>query len=75
MELHTLGVNGGYSQADVTALAHILTGWGLQRRGQAGMRMGAAGMSAPETRTLREKEAWVDGGRGGRAVERRCPAR
>ena len=49
MELHTLGVNGGYSQADVTALAHILTGWGLQRRGQAGMRMGAAGMSAPET--------------------------
>lgn len=27
MELHTLGVNGGYSQADVTALARILTGW------------------------------------------------
>jgi len=26
MELHTLGVNGGYTQADVTALAHILTG-------------------------------------------------
>ncbi|MDE2235894.1 MAG: DUF1800 domain-containing protein, partial [Gammaproteobacteria bacterium] len=29
MELHTLGVNGGYTQADVTTLAHILTGWGL----------------------------------------------
>jgi uncharacterized protein (DUF1800 family) len=27
MELHTLGVDGGYSQADVTALAHVLTGW------------------------------------------------
>jgi uncharacterized protein (DUF1800 family) len=27
MELHTLGVNGGYTQADVTALARILTGW------------------------------------------------
>ncbi len=27
MELHTLGVNGGYTQADVIALAHILTGW------------------------------------------------
>ena len=40
MELHTLGVNGGYTQADVTALAHILTGWGLQKRGQAGMGMG-----------------------------------
>lgn len=29
MELHTLGVNGGYTQNDVTTLAHILTGWGL----------------------------------------------
>ena len=27
MELHTLGVSGGYTQADVIALAHILTGW------------------------------------------------
>jgi uncharacterized protein (DUF1800 family) len=33
MELHTLGVNGGYSQADVIALAHILTGWGLPKPG------------------------------------------
>jgi uncharacterized protein (DUF1800 family) len=32
MELHTLGVNGGYTQNDVIALAHILTGWGLQRQ-------------------------------------------
>jgi uncharacterized protein (DUF1800 family) len=29
MELHTLGVNGGYSQDDVIALARILTGWGF----------------------------------------------
>ena len=28
LELHTLGVDGGYSQADVRALARILTGWG-----------------------------------------------
>lgn len=27
MELHTLGVNGGYTQADVTEVAKILTGW------------------------------------------------
>ena len=27
MELHTLGVNGGYSQADVTSFAKVLTGW------------------------------------------------
>jgi len=32
MELHTLGVRGGYSQADVTEFARVLTGWrvGLQ---------------------------------------------
>jgi uncharacterized protein (DUF1800 family) len=27
MELHTLGVAGGYSQQDVTELARVLTGW------------------------------------------------
>ena len=30
MELHTLGVDGGYTQQDVTELARILTGWTLQ---------------------------------------------
>jgi len=30
MELHTLSVNGGYSQHDVTELARVLTGWTLQ---------------------------------------------
>src|SRR5580700_10665657 len=27
MELHTLGVNGGYTQADVQQVARVLTGW------------------------------------------------
>jgi uncharacterized protein (DUF1800 family) len=27
MELHTLGVNGGYTQDDVTSFARIITGW------------------------------------------------
>src|ERR1700728_3129097 len=27
MELHTLGVDGGYTQADVTELARVFTGW------------------------------------------------
>jgi uncharacterized protein (DUF1800 family) len=31
MELHTLGVNGGYTQADVTQVARVLTGWGIER--------------------------------------------
>ncbi|CAN5338497.1 DUF1800 family protein [soil metagenome] len=32
MELHTLGVNGGYTQADVTSLARIITGWSFAGR-------------------------------------------
>jgi uncharacterized protein (DUF1800 family) len=37
LELHTLGVNGGYTQADVTALARIITGWTFAgRAGQLG---------------------------------------
>jgi uncharacterized protein (DUF1800 family) len=32
LELHTLGVAGGYTQADVTALAKIITGWGVAGR-------------------------------------------
>jgi uncharacterized protein (DUF1800 family) len=31
MELHTLSVDGGYSQADVQALAAIITGWTFER--------------------------------------------
>jgi len=29
LELHTLGVHGGYTQADVIGVARILSGWGL----------------------------------------------
>ncbi|MEG3790692.1 DUF1800 domain-containing protein [Lysobacter sp. CCNWLW3] len=29
LELHTLGVDGGYAQADVTELARAITGWGV----------------------------------------------
>jgi uncharacterized protein (DUF1800 family) len=29
MELHTLGVDAGYTQADVTSFAKVLTGWSL----------------------------------------------
>jgi uncharacterized protein (DUF1800 family) len=36
MELHTLGVDGGYTQKDVTTLAKILTGWGIRQGKQAG---------------------------------------
>ncbi len=36
MELHTLGVDGGYTQSDVTALSAILTGWTVDRPNQGG---------------------------------------
>ncbi len=29
LELHTLGVNGGYTQRDVTSFAQIITGWSI----------------------------------------------
>ena len=32
MELHTLGVDGGYTQKDVTELARVLTGWTIDQR-------------------------------------------
>ncbi|HEY0121011.1 MAG TPA: DUF1800 family protein [Rhizobium sp.] len=43
LELHTLGVDGGYTQADVTTLARIITGWTVVR-GQS--RLGAPGTFA-----------------------------
>lgn len=36
LELHTLGVDGGYTQDDVRALARILTGWSLERGDRPG---------------------------------------
>ncbi|MGP8252755.1 MAG: DUF1800 domain-containing protein [Terracidiphilus sp.] len=36
MELHTLGVNGGYTQADVTQVARILTGWTVNQPQRGG---------------------------------------
>jgi uncharacterized protein (DUF1800 family) len=42
LELHTLGVNGGYTQKDVTTFAEVITGWsiagqnGALRRGEPG---------------------------------------
>jgi|HubBroStandDraft_6_1064221.scaffolds.fasta_scaffold01848_6 uncharacterized protein (DUF1800 family) len=36
MELHTLGVNGGYTQEDVTQVARVFTGWTLKQPKQGG---------------------------------------
>jgi uncharacterized protein (DUF1800 family) len=36
MELHTLGVDGGYTQSDVTELARVLTGWTIAQPDDGG---------------------------------------
>jgi uncharacterized protein (DUF1800 family) len=36
MELHTLGVDGGYTQRDVTEVAKIFTGWEIDQPDQGG---------------------------------------
>lgn len=36
MELHTLGVDGGYTQQDVTQAAKVLTGWAVYPMGEYG---------------------------------------
>ena len=38
MELHTLGVDGGYTQQDVTAVARAFTGWTIGAPGRSGFR-------------------------------------
>lgn len=38
MELHTLGIDGGYTQRDVRELARVLTGWTVDPNGPTGFR-------------------------------------
>ncbi|MGI2258122.1 DUF1800 domain-containing protein [Shewanella sp. GXUN23E] len=48
LELHTLGVNGGYQQQDVRQLAHALTGWTVVYKGKRAGTFGfVAGMHQP----------------------------
>lgn len=51
LELHTVGADGGYAQADVTEFARALTGWSIAGQGGGrGMRAGAAGGARQNTR-------------------------
>ncbi len=51
MELHTLGVDGGYTQQDVMEVARALTGWTLSR----GAAQGGAFVFRPETHDAEAK--------------------
>jgi uncharacterized protein (DUF1800 family) len=46
LELHTLGVDGGYTQNDVTEAARIFTGWGVFPTGPSKASMKLAGQLA-----------------------------
>jgi len=65
MELHTLGVNGGYAQSDVTELARVLTGWTVAQPNDGGQFQFDPKRHDPGTKTVvGEKffEAGVDEG-------------
>ncbi|UDF02767.1 DUF1800 family protein [Asticcacaulis sp. AND118] len=66
MELHTLGVNGGYSQTDVTSFAKVITGWGVDRGGRSpdGFRFNA-NAHEPGAQTVLGKRYADDGERQG----------
>ncbi|GLH81134.1 hypothetical protein SSBR45G_60430 [Bradyrhizobium sp. SSBR45G] len=65
MELHTLGVGGGYTQEDVTSLARIITGWSFagrnSRNGAPGSFVFNANAHQPGAQTLLGKTYQDDG--------------
>lgn len=52
MELHTLGVNGGYTQNDVTEVAKVFTGWTLERPNDGGAYTFALNRHEPGSKTV-----------------------
>ncbi|MEP6547247.1 MAG: DUF1800 domain-containing protein [Gammaproteobacteria bacterium] len=74
LELHTLGVNGGYTQSDVTSFAQIITGWSIG--GGKGRRAGGLpgrfyfreNLHQPGAKTLLRKTYYEGGQRQGEAV-------
>src|SRR5204862_6765038 len=70
MELHTLGVDGGYTQKDVTELAKILTGWTIEQPQRGGDFTFNERMHEPGTKTVLGETLKEDGKREGeRAIE------
>jgi uncharacterized protein (DUF1800 family) len=74
LELHTLGVNGGYTQKDVTTFAQIITGWSIGG-GKGRLAGGAPGrfyfrdnLHEPGAKTFMGKTYYESGLRQGEAV-------
>ena len=76
LELHTLGVDGGYGQADVTEFAKVITGWsigggrGRLRAGEPGRFCFREALHEPGRRTLLGRSYGDDGLAQGVAVLR-----
>ena len=71
LELHTLGVRSGYTQADVTAFANVLTGWSMtatRNPDHGGEFMFVKRMHEPGAKTVLGKSYAEDGVAQGRAV-------
>jgi uncharacterized protein (DUF1800 family) len=68
MELHTLGVNGGYTQADVTQVARVLTGWTVERPQFGGDFIYAPNRHEPGTKTVMGTKFKEDGETEGREL-------
>jgi uncharacterized protein (DUF1800 family) len=81
LELHTLGVNGGYTQKDVTTFAEVITGWsiggdiGRLRRGEPGKFVFRPEVHEPGARTLLGKTYPQDDVKQGEAVLRDVAAK
>jgi uncharacterized protein (DUF1800 family) len=81
LELHTLGVDGGYSQKDVTTFAEVITGWsiggegGRFNRGEPGKFVFRPEVHEPGTKTLLGKRYSQDDEAQGIAVLRDVAAR
>ena len=83
LELHTLGVNGGYAQADVTSFAQVISGWsigggtGRLASGPPGEFLFRAELHEPGTKSLLGRRYADEGYAQGEAVLRdlaRSPA-
>ena len=61
MELHTLGVHGGYSQQDVMEVARCLTGWTVRAKKQARITANILNPFASATGTDRRKPVQLPG--------------
>jgi uncharacterized protein (DUF1800 family) len=68
MELHTLGVDGGYTQNDVTELARVLTGWTIAQPDDGGQFQFDPNRHEPGNKTVLKQTIYDSGQQEGMHV-------